>query len=74
MVQEFKPPIAIGPRVRKPPFFEATKRYGVNSFTVYNRISRRWVFNLDRLVDLDQDADFIGRVAPLTFVESKKKI
>ena len=28
--------ISIGPRVRKSPFFDATRRYGVQSFTVYN--------------------------------------
>jgi glycine cleavage system aminomethyltransferase T len=39
MAQEkFQPQIAIGPRVRKSPFFEATKRYGVKSFTVYNHM------------------------------------
>ena len=38
MEQEFKPLIAIGPRVRKSPFFEATRRYGVKSFTIYNHM------------------------------------
>jgi glycine cleavage system aminomethyltransferase T len=38
MAQDFKPLIAIGPRVRKSPYFEATKRYGVKSFTVYNHM------------------------------------
>jgi len=38
MAQEFKPLIAIGPRVRKSPFFEATKRHGVKSFTIYNHM------------------------------------
>ena len=30
------PAIAIGPRVRKSPFFNATLRYGARAFTVYN--------------------------------------
>ncbi len=30
------PAIAIGPRVRKSPFFETTLRYGARAFTVYN--------------------------------------
>ncbi len=30
------PAIAIGPRVRKSPFFDATRRYGARAFTVYN--------------------------------------
>jgi aminomethyltransferase len=30
------PAIAIGPRVRKSPFFDATLRYGARAFTVYN--------------------------------------
>jgi glycine cleavage system aminomethyltransferase T len=34
----FEPLIAIGPRVRKSPFFEATRRYGASSFTVYNHM------------------------------------
>jgi glycine cleavage system aminomethyltransferase T len=38
MERDFKPLIAIGPRVRKSPFFEATRRYGVKSFTVYNHM------------------------------------
>lgn len=36
--EKFQPQIAIGPRVRKAPFFEATKRYGVKSFTIYNHM------------------------------------
>jgi len=36
--QEFEPLIAFGPRVRKSPFFEATRRYGVKSFTIYNHM------------------------------------
>ncbi|MCZ6778466.1 MAG: glycine cleavage system protein T [Acidobacteria bacterium] len=35
---EFAPRIAMGPRVRKSPYFEATKRYGVKSFTIYNHM------------------------------------
>lgn len=38
MAKAFEPLIAIGPRVRKSPFFEATKRYGVKSFTIYNHM------------------------------------
>jgi aminomethyltransferase len=38
MAQEFTPLITIGPRVRKSPFFEATRRYGVKSFTIYNHM------------------------------------
>ncbi|HXV37053.1 MAG TPA: glycine cleavage T C-terminal barrel domain-containing protein [Myxococcota bacterium] len=38
MASEFKPLIAIGPRVRKSPFFEATLRHGAKSFTVYNHM------------------------------------
>jgi aminomethyltransferase len=38
MTQEFTPLITIGPRVRKSPFFEATRRYGVKSFTIYNHM------------------------------------
>ncbi len=38
MALEFKPLITIGPRVRKSPFFEATRRYGVKSFTIYNHM------------------------------------
>lgn len=30
--------LAIGPRVRRSPFFEATLRYGAKSFTVYNHM------------------------------------
>ncbi len=36
--EEFAPRIAIGPRVRKSPYFEATKRCGVKSFTIYNHM------------------------------------
>ncbi len=32
------PMISIGPRVRKSPFFEATRRYGAKTFTVYNHM------------------------------------
>ncbi len=38
MAQAFEPLITIGPRVRKSPFFEATRRYGVKSFTIYNHM------------------------------------
>ena len=30
--------ISIGPRVRKSPYFDATRRYGVEAFTVYNHV------------------------------------
>ncbi|MEE9229940.1 MAG: glycine cleavage system protein T, partial [Acidobacteriota bacterium] len=36
--KEFAPRIAMGPRVRKSPYFEATNRYGVKSFTIYNHM------------------------------------
>lgn len=32
------PSIAIGPRVRKSPFFDATLRYGAKAFTIYNHM------------------------------------
>lgn len=34
----FSPTLTIGPRVRKSPFFDATVRAGVKSFTVYNHM------------------------------------
>jgi len=34
----FEPLLSIGPRVRKSPFFEATRRYGAKAFTVYNHM------------------------------------
>ena len=37
MSSNAKPPrISIGPRVKKSPFFDATRRYGAEEFTVYN--------------------------------------
>ncbi len=33
-----QPLIAIGPRVRKSPYFDATRRYGAKAFTIYNHI------------------------------------
>jgi aminomethyltransferase len=33
-----QPLIAIGPRVRKSPYFDATRRYGAKTFTVYNHM------------------------------------
>ena len=33
-----EPCLTIGPRVRKSPFFEATRRYGARSFTIYNHM------------------------------------
>jgi len=33
-----EPRITIGPRVRKSPFFDATRRYGAKAFTVYNHM------------------------------------
>ena len=38
MIKEIEPLIAIGPRVRKSPYFEATRRYGAKAFTVYNHM------------------------------------
>jgi aminomethyltransferase len=39
MTQEvFSPQLTIGPRVRKSPFFDATVRWGVKAFTVYNHM------------------------------------
>ncbi len=35
-MNNFKPLISIGPRVRKSPFYDATVDAGVNSFTIYN--------------------------------------
>jgi aminomethyltransferase len=35
---QFEPLLSIGPRVRKSPFFEATRRCGARSFTVYNHM------------------------------------
>ena len=32
------PRISIGPRVRKSPYFDATRRYGADAFTVYNHM------------------------------------
>lgn len=32
------PSITIGPRVRKSPYFDATRRWGARSFTVYNHV------------------------------------
>jgi len=33
-----QPLIAMGPRVRKSPYFDATRRYGAKAFTVYNHM------------------------------------
>jgi aminomethyltransferase len=35
---EFAPLIALGPRVRRSPFFESTRRCGVKAFTIYNHM------------------------------------
>jgi len=32
------PLISIGPRVRRSPYFEATRRYGAKAFTIYNHM------------------------------------
>jgi aminomethyltransferase len=41
MSQPVSPPrIAIGPRVRRSPYFDATVRYGVQEFTIYNHMFR----------------------------------
>ena len=36
--QPVKPGLSIGPRVRKSPFYAATRRWGAKSFTVYNHM------------------------------------
>jgi aminomethyltransferase len=33
-----EPRLTLGPRVRKSPFFEATRRYGARAFTIYNHM------------------------------------
>ncbi len=33
-----RPAIAIGPRVRKSPYFDATRRHGAKAFTIYNHM------------------------------------
>ena len=33
-----QPLIAIGPRIRKSPYFDATRRYGAKAFTIYNHM------------------------------------
>ena len=33
-----RPAIGIGPRVRKSPFFEATRRWGCKAYSVYNHM------------------------------------
>ena len=35
---DFAPRMTIGPRVRKSPYFDATVRYGVKAFTIYNHM------------------------------------
>ncbi len=35
---EFTPYITIGPRVRKSPYYKATRRYGAKAFTIYNHM------------------------------------
>ena len=34
----FEPTIALGHRIRRSPYFEATLRWGVKQFTVYNPV------------------------------------
>ena len=41
----YKAYISIGPRVRKPPYFEATMRHGATAFTVYNHMYLPTVFS-----------------------------
>ena len=36
--ETFAPQIAIGPRVRKSPYFEATLDHGAKVFTIYNHM------------------------------------
>ena len=38
MAQETTAAISIGPRIRKSPFYEATRRYGCKAFTTYNHM------------------------------------
>ncbi len=38
MAQETAAAISIGPRIRKSPFYEATRRYGCKAFTTYNHM------------------------------------
>lgn len=38
IVDDNTPYISIGPRVRKSPFFDATRRHGAKAFTVYNHM------------------------------------
>ena len=35
---EFAPLIALGPRVRRSPFFESTRRCGAKAFSIYNHM------------------------------------
>ena len=35
---DFKPEISFGTRIRKSPFFDSTLKWGVQGFTVYNRM------------------------------------
>ncbi len=40
----FAPQLSIGPRVRKSPYFDATLRWGVKAFTIYNHMYMPTVF------------------------------
>jgi glycine cleavage system aminomethyltransferase T len=43
--EEFTPPIAFEPRIRKSPYFEATRRYGAKRYTVYNHMTMATCFS-----------------------------
>lgn len=41
----FTPPIAFEPRIRKSPYFEATRRHGAKRYTVYNHMTMATCFS-----------------------------
>lgn len=41
----FTPPLAFEPRIRKSPYFEATRRYGAKRYTVYNHMTMATCFS-----------------------------
>ncbi len=43
--EAFTPPIAFEPRIRKSPYFEATRRYGAKRYTVYNHMTMATCFS-----------------------------
>ncbi|MEE9231016.1 MAG: glycine cleavage T C-terminal barrel domain-containing protein [Acidobacteriota bacterium] len=40
----FTPPLVFEPRIRKSPYFEATRRYGAKRYTIYNHMSMATCF------------------------------